>query len=233
MRCLGLCLMFVLGGVVSAGCGSSSDAPDELASVCPPGPCDLVAQDCTHPDDACYFAEPAGGGEAAPMCLGQGAGEEGDPCMLPNDCVTGLLCIGPTGEMGTCRGVCCLNADDGCSPGLECLIPIAGPGPSDTGVGACAVPDECDLLMQNCAGAADCYPSVKEGVAVCVAGGQLVEGDACEFANDCAGGLICTEGECTRICDRSESGESGCDEDQVCVELLGFPSTVGVCDPPS
>jgi hypothetical protein len=235
MISLRFCLVLLLTSALPGwGCGGGSDggAEDGAVSICPPGPCDLVAQDCADEAHGCYFAETTGGDGPEPLCIGAGEGEEGDPCMLANDCVAGLLCIGPTGDMGTCRGACCLGADDGCASGLECLIPISAPGASDTGVGACAVPDECDLVLQDCEGAAACYPSVKEGVSVCVAGGEHGEGDPCEFANDCTGGFACTDGECTRLCDRSEGAEDGCEDGQTCVELIGFPSTVGVCDPP-
>lgn len=222
------------GGPVDGGgdanMGQTDGSVDGGVAVCPPGECDLAAQDCGS-GQGCYFAAGADGGAVSPMCATEGMGALGTECMDANDCSAGLFCLGPTGMMGTCRGVCCLGSDDPCPSGTECLIPVTAAGPSDTGVGACAVPNECDLLGSDCGPSEGCYPSIKPGVTVCVAGGDLTEGESCNLANDCAPGLICTDGECTKLCDRS-GGTSGCDATQDCVELIGFASPVGVCDPP-
>ncbi|MFW5875099.1 MAG: hypothetical protein ACOCXM_00040 [Myxococcota bacterium] len=227
------------GGSPFRDAGGDAAPADAGVAVCPPGECDLAEQDCEGADEGCYFAEPADGGAAAPMCAVEGPGGDGDECMDANDCGVGLMCVGPTGMMGTCRPVCCLGSDDPCpvedgGTALECLIPVAGAGENDTGVGACAVPNECDLLDQAACGMGEaCYPSVKPGVTVCIGAGQLTEGQACDFANDCVAGLACTDGECTKLCDRTETGEgTGCTASQACVELVGFDASVGVCDPP-
>lgn len=218
-------------GMLDAG-GDAATDDGGVPSICPPGECDLANQDCADPAEGCYFAEPADGGVAEPMCATAGDGALGSDCMAANDCEEGLLCIGPTGMMGTCRAVCCIGSDEPCPTGQECIVPVAAPGPEDTGVGACALPNECNLLAQDTCGAGEgCYPSVKPGITVCIAGGTLAEGAPCEFANDCVSGFACTDGECTKLCDRS-SDPSGCAATQTCVELIGFPDSVGVCDPP-
>ncbi|MFW6051482.1 MAG: hypothetical protein ACODAU_09925 [Myxococcota bacterium] len=227
-------------GLGLAGCGGSDgssgdagvDAGAPEPAVCPSGECNLVDQDCGE-GLGCYFAETGDGGDPSPVCAPtpDQDGAEGDPCMDANDCQEGLLCIGPTGMAGTCRTVCCIGEDGGCTGDESCLIPVAAPGPGDTGVGACAVGDACDLLEQDCGEGEGCYPSVQPGVTVCIAGGELQEGAPCDFANDCAPGLACTEGECTKLCDRTD--DSGCTiSSQDCVTLVGFDAPVGVCDPP-
>ena len=180
--------------------------------------CNVVAQDCTD-GDGCYF------GEAGADCFPAGDVKCGDACVNANDCRAGTLCVD---NPGRCLPFCELG--EPCPGDAQC----AGLQGRDD-VGVCSLPVQgtsCDVLAPDCPEGEACYVVSANEECTPPSGANAGDGEACEFANDCAPGLLCVQGEdtgliCLKACptDGSVMCESG-----PCAALDGLDG-VGVCVP--
>jgi hypothetical protein len=144
----GRCAATCASGASSCSCdtGAFSDVP--TAGVCSQG-CDLLAQDCANPTDACYYI----GGGATCAAPTPDAGAPGEPCSFVNQCVEGSVCStlgSPTPDQNACTLLCAASgASFACADVLGAsftCIDLALPEHPD--VGLCV---DCNVYPSYCA----------------------------------------------------------------------------------
>jgi len=187
-----------------AACGGG----DELLIIDAAPPIDLQCESCNpishsgcFSDQRCsYIHDDAGGtfgacGHASPTCVPEGSLAPGASCTisagLPDDCSAGTFCV-----HGTCRQVCLSG-----SPATACTSGACWFSEQLLGVtyGTCAPP--CDPLANECPAGEGCYLLHPSGEGGCVVAGEVLEGNACQKAEDCVAGTMCGQHVCRRICD--------------------------------
>lgn len=172
--------------------------------------------------------EPVGLGEACEFINGGASGED--------TCDEGLMCWGEPGEcLALCGGTPAMAE---CPEQSACTI-------SNGGAVAVCLPS-CDPLLDECGEAQACYPVGPEAFGCAPAGGAG-QGEACQFINSCAQGLMCAGGDivagcnaagcCTAFCDTGDPTDDCADtgEGMACVPFFaegmapaGYES-LGVC----
>lgn len=90
-----------------------------VAGVCSATTCDLFAQDCVNPLDACYP-------DVSPFCAPAGASPEGDTCTEQHDCEKRLACMADVTAMPKCTRLCQSGVE--CSSDQDCTMQPAGYG---------------------------------------------------------------------------------------------------------
>jgi hypothetical protein len=181
------------GSVVDADVdGGAIDAsPDggllDDAGFCDESPCRLVAPQCgCLAGAACY---PAGTGA---RCALPGTTPVGEPCLTHLDCLPGLGCVANAPDPTVtrlCRRLCLV--------GLDCPSGTCATGSVER-AGVCT--DECDPLTDTgCSAGLSCYLITVERVddmatvraAACAEAGTAADGEPCDEATRCQGGLVC------------------------------------------
>jgi hypothetical protein len=231
MRALGL--VFVL---CTAACGGSdvADAPDappapDADTTCPsppPDPCDPVLNCGCGLGEKCSRQN----GVDTPACVPAGTKPPGELCGNESECAPGTVCASIGGESRCLRW--CDEANP-CPDGEACYISVLST-PSNVEIGT-ACGQTCSLLDQDCDLAPHgCYGATVHDVAeegICTDAGTLVQGDQCDFANDCAVGFTCIDdtgggaSTCAQYCDRDAPA---CPGGLSCNELAGHTQT-GIC----
>jgi len=186
--------------------------PAGAYSKTPADECDLIDQDCTNTMLGCSLTDQGA------QCLPRGEATCGFPCERVNDCAPGLVCVG---EPFACRALC--RPGDPC-PGNTICRDFSG----RTDVGFCPVP--CSVVAPDCPGGDACYLLLGRMECAPTAGPGLLEGQPCDFGDECAEGLICQDAgdrRCVQPC--TTDGEFTCaDEAKVCSPLTGL-DPLGVC----
>ena len=201
------------------------DDPCAFYAGCPPdmetGPieCDLFAQDCPKGEKCMPWANDGGPLWNATRCspVADDPDAPGEPCTVEgsgvsgiDSCDVGVMCwdVDPRTDEGTCVAMCtgspedpqCAAPEETCVSGADGLIALCY--------------DTCDPLDPTCPAGSSCYPSpVGEPVLVCqpTTGEDIPYGEACDFSNSCAEGLVCLDASlfpaceglscCTEFCD--------------------------------
>jgi hypothetical protein len=223
----------LLTGLLFAACATSDptgdadatttdDAAAEVAGGCaftpPEGwPCDPVCDTGCAEGQTCTWTNGAFG------CLEAGAAGLDEACSPDGPTCASGACLTPSGGgPAVCRAFCVDHED--CPDTRPCDGVLQSDGP----VMACGDPlSSCDVLLQDCAGAAGCYLSQKG--AVCLPPGQLLDGAACHYTNDCRPGSGCVvidaQTTCAPLCDLAEPfSDGGCEV--ACPETFGEVSGV-------
>jgi hypothetical protein len=238
------------GATSSSSVASSSSASSSGAGAAPltcpassapystldKGTCDLLAQNCTNPGEAC---EPASvSGVFKPKCV-QNDGLKGvkTPCSASSECQGGLYCV-----FGLCSPVCCPATNEPCEGGT-CNIEFAGET-NNYGAGEhirlCSFLVQCELLTASaCAAGTECHvQDAATGLSLCVPpnGANVQEGGACQYINDCGDMQECFGGVCRYYCRVSDAGAGtpglgGCIDGQTCLEADYGVDDVGICQP--
>ncbi|MGF1469015.1 MAG: hypothetical protein ACFCGT_23055 [Sandaracinaceae bacterium] len=219
------------GSVDGAVEGDAAAEPDmgSAGQECGPtvGECEFGVRGSCGAGMACVLVGSSmDGWETA--CTNEGAGGLGAPCASggANQCQDTLSC-----DRGACRAYCCVDSPEDCQPGEFCL----GIGNAD-GAGQCRTASDCDPIDQsggclNDDPTAGCY--VLGAGTDCLEPGDAIEGEACEFSNSCAPGLICVggagAGTCRTLC-RTQDPEPRCAGDFTCAGIEG-QTEYGFCNP--
>lgn len=212
------------GGGIDSGMMMGTDAGIDAggggACTGPTGACNALEASSCGAGMACVIS-----GSSATMwetvCIMAGAGTQGSACdpTMQGQCAEGFQC-----NDNVCQELCCDTSD--CNPGDFCGL-VAG-----ADLGFCSTPDDCDLLAQTgCGMGQGCYPS--SGGLSCLGAGDLAEGAACMFTNDCLPGFGClgpTGGAaaCRAWCDMAAMPTT-CPMGFACTGVTGLP--VGACTP--
>jgi hypothetical protein len=220
------------GGGTPVTCPASSDDYSTLGM----GTCDLLAQDCANPAEAC---EPASvNGVFKPKCV-EGDGLKGvkTPCSASSECQGGLYCV-----FGMCSPVCCPETNAPCEGG-SCNVEFSG-DTNNYGAGnyilLCSFLVQCQLLVADaCAAGTECHvQDAGTGLALCVPpnGANVPEGGACNYVNDCGDMQECYGGACRYYCRVSDGGTGtpglgGCPSGQACLAVDYGVEDVGICQP--
>lgn len=204
-----------------------------IGSRCVTGECDLVTQDCA-PSSKCGFARPPDAGAPQRVCVPDGTREEGQSCsgdQLSNDCRRGLTCaqrsFGDGGSELVCRRFCFSSAT--CTSPQICYALVNVPDIREIPLTCESPPGGCSLLTQNCGRQNEaCYPGVSNPL--CFPEGQIPNGGACTFSNDCRKGSACFNDRCRPIC-AAPSGTPACEAGITCHEIAipGLDGGVGAC----
>jgi hypothetical protein len=188
--------------------------------------CDLLRQDCSA-GEACRYLIMMEGEDPRGLCEPAGTATVGMPCMrdaaggVADTCAEGLICV-----EGTCRQYCCDGNSADCPVGQFCL---GGPGD----VALCTQGAACNVFDgTGCTNPAEaCYLARSDRS--CFSRGDIAEGSACMFLNDCVPGHACVgdPGACRRLCDPAMMG-ADCPAGGTyrCAGLSGVTG-VGVCIP--
>jgi hypothetical protein len=193
----------------------------------PESNCDPFAQDCPEGEKCVAYAANAGSWDANKCVPVLGTGQPGDPCIYDgvltstDDCGSDSFCFNADDRgQGTCTAFCQGTADvPECQDGSTCYIG------NDGSLTLCLA--LCDPLLQDCEPGLGCYWLNNTTVA-CVEAGQAALGDACEWLNGCAPGLLCVDGAllptcegggdcCTSFC---ELANPACEPGSECVPLF-------------
>jgi len=230
-------------------CNDNSDCASSACQAIGKGPYSEVLA-CGSAQSACDPFKPLAGCENNMVCfyqqnteLGvcmdqQQKNKAGSPCDCTNCCEPGAACIVSDGEQ-FCAKLCAPDGGEGPSCQETC-----DEGQNNktigTGINACIStsgggnnggpdPIPCDILKQDCEGAAQACYSTNKGDQ-CLAKGNKPKGGACENANDCAPGTTCVANKCKAVCDPNKKlNNENCDVTQFqCTKLNG--STGGYCD---
>ncbi len=157
-----------------------------LPDASPGGPCNPVSQTgCALGFKCAYILDDPGTGARHVGCAPDGTAAIGDACTEAivagetDSCAAGGDCY-----RGTCHDICTTISDD-CVDGLCITFVDALGNPVEIQI---CLPN-CDLLLQDCAGAGEgCYIASEP---VCVGAGSVPTGDPCSFVNSCLPGSIC------------------------------------------
>lgn len=200
-----------------------------IGSHCVYGECDLVAQDCPS-GSKCSFARPFDGGRAVRQCMPNGSRTEGQTCLgdsVGNDCERGLTCsprgFADGGSELICRRFCFSSST--CRSPQICYALVSIPTIPDIPLTCENPPSGCSLLGQDCPRVGEaCYPGQSQPL--CFPEGQIQNGGACFFSNECRRGSACFNGRCRIMC-AFPSGNPGCTGAAVCREATGVPGVDG------
>ncbi len=205
----------------------SPDAGELCASV-PPGYaascCDLWQQDCPMGDKCVPFANDATGTWSGVRCtevaddpaaLGESCQVEGSAVSGIDDCEFGTLCmfVDVQTSVGTCVAMCGgTQIDPICPEQTSCFV--TGDGVLNLCLSAC------DPFAGPCGTAAACVPSEEGFVCMPHVPEPVGDGVGCNYAEDCAPGLACVDGELT-----------SCDDERCCTTLcdLSVPDPNSQC----
>lgn len=133
-----------------------------------------------------------------------------------DDCAIGLVCEtggAPTGEL-RCRKLC--TATSQCASGQVCST-LASTVPAS---GYCLPEAGCTLDGAECGAGKSCvFVAAAEAparITYCKFNGPANVGEACRFGSDCGPNLMCTSGQCRRICSITRPCDAG-----TCFEYAG------------
>ncbi|MGB8223745.1 MAG: hypothetical protein WCF10_14255, partial [Polyangiales bacterium] len=91
--------------------------------------CDPLAQNCPDAAKACYLNPSGGAAQCANPFLGQGSGQQGDPCTYVNGCAKGYGCALNDDPVNATGVTCAFYCDSTGTSGPACSD---GPGASFT-----------------------------------------------------------------------------------------------------
>ncbi len=213
----------------TTGADSSADAQKDSAPPrvdsgrpgnCSPvkGDCDIVAQDCPPGQGGktqeCVVT--TNGGTPSTVCVAAQASQQlpqGHACCpsdTENPCLPGLTCVGSACTDGgaptaRCTPACCKGDDSIC--GKSDPEGISGSCDLTLYMGNVEVNDVCSYRerckpfgVEPCKSGEACLVEDSTGTATCITTQGKAIGESCNFANDCADGLMCIGGADGGIC---------------------------------
>jgi hypothetical protein len=213
---------------VSADAG---DAPPDLAdprtvtdAAAPPPAPDPGAMSC--------HIRPASTGVVT-SCEPFGASGDGDACNDSTDCEAALACVDVNNKT-VCRPLRCA-LPIACPPGTfyrEAPLRADGVTRTDLLVPVCVPDDHCEVLAATnpCPAGEVCTVVGTAGETSCVVPGRAGPGDACDDANRCGDGLVCTKHKntCVKLCHigmaKDECMGGACEGGN-----NSLPDNIGVC----
>lgn len=216
------CLQIANGGALSSitACGATQSACDPLD-----------ATNSCGPGMACYM-QPNG---LTDCQVTKQSGKQDDACDCPNCCAPGLTCV-TFEEQQVCGQTCSIDEAPSCQDcenGYKTIDTILGactPKAAESGTtDGGTEPEACNIVAQDCAGAAQgCYSTDKGDV--CLAKGNMKKGSRCKNVNDCEPGTTCVASKCKAVCDpNNPQNDENCDVTQfLCAPLQN--SAGGYCD---
>lgn len=187
----------------------TSNSWDWTSDIVSP-PCDVHDQDCPE-DEKCVFS-----GEGTtfvettcvPILGDQQPGEDctwGGIEVASDDCAVGSFCVDLDWQDGDPAGECqayCAESEPACAPEQFCVF-WGQDGPA-------FCEERCNPLVQDCKAGHACHFATTDFSCVPIVDARPA-GDPCEFAAQCAGGLLCMSAAalpscvgdscCTRLCD--------------------------------
>lgn len=185
--------------------------------MAPPPTCNTYDEDCEEGQKCMPWADDGGSAWNALKCVDiTGDGSHGDPCTVEDNGLSGIddcglhhMCWGidPDTLMGHCIAFCDGTPEQpSCAPAnTTCVIA------NNNTLNICL--PTCDPLVQACPEGEGCYPS--DNGYICAPNSASedsgLEGDACNFINNCQPGFACTDAEnllgcmanacCSPVCD--------------------------------
>lgn len=210
-----------------AGGGDTATAPDAVTptdggdTFSPVGGCDPISgSGCDDPTTHCAYDA-----NNEKTCATSGNKQPGEACGGADRCA-----VGECYDLGAgflCHAYC--ETAEHCGDDEECAT--LGNAPFKL----CAPRAEraaCHLLQQDCAGENEaCFFVESEGAPVCFTTNNKAEGEACEFANDCAAGLVCVNDACHPLC--GTEGAPACADATASCQNFYSEQQAGVCIPPA
>jgi hypothetical protein len=216
------------------------------------GACDLVQQNCPSGQQCEVQVD---GGATVAVCAPASSGSSpiGGKCATTGDCVPGCECI-----QQRCAPYCCMGQDQECKQSVPegyigtCSINVQYQGAMPNGL-VCSYAGGCQpfgimpcaqgsaCLVEDMAGKSDCN-------AIFMPPGKMA-GQACQYKNDCAEGLMCVGGGpdggtiCMWMCYKPPgpfdagiatlgAGKGGCPNGKTCsIGIQGLPTWLNVCTP--
>ena len=178
------------GGTGAADATVSSSVSSSGGGGSPAQPCVLTSVGTCGIDMKCSIVN-ASTGETG--CVDAGARPAFAVCLEDSECEEGTFCDGFT---SVCKPFC--TSATTCGLGL-CIDATSEAGPIP---GASVCTANCDpQTVEPCAlGGVTCYYDGPIHQFDCIASVGKSEGEACEFINDCDGGLLCFKNVCDPWC---------------------------------
>ena len=228
-----------VGGSGNGGSPPLEPCPSEVSDV-PQIECDLYLQNCPN-GGTCDIGEGDPSNqtyEPVAMCFAQdGLKGIGDSCTEPAECEAKLTCVG-----NKCSPFCCPENPDSCGGGTCSVdVHLFDSEGNDSGFlfKGCSFAPTCDLFTPGSCEAPgeSCYLTGK-GQTGCSQTGDLDDGAACVYLNDCLAGMACigsAEAFCHFLCQEGSEaqppGMGGCPAGQTCNTALtsGFEG-LGFCE---
>jgi hypothetical protein len=235
-------------------------APVDAGGHCSPakGECDIVLQDCP-PGNECV-ADNAGRTACEPVQVSQQL-PMGRACCpaAANPCLPGLTCVGNAcsdggPKTGRCSPACCKGDDQACGKsdpeGISgaCDLTLVGPDANTPLHDVCTYRQRCKpFKTEPCKAGETCLVEDEVGSATCVDSFGLTNRERCDYANDCADGLVCLRkgdgGICHTVClipgsvhpfdasvEDGGPGTGGCPAKERCdLHVADTPSWFGAC----
>ena len=213
------------GGSSEGGSPPLTPCPSEVSDV-PQDECDLYLQTCPN-GGTCDIGNGDMTGETympVAMCFEQdGLKGIGESCSQAAECGAKLTCVG-----NKCSPFCCPEHPDSCGGGT-CTIDVHLQDSMGNDSGfifkGCSFAATCELFTPDACEAADesCYLAGK-GQTGCAQTGDIDDGAACVYSNDCVEGLACigpnNASFCHYLCQEGSeaqpAGLGGCPAGQTC-----------------
>ena len=201
-------------------CGSETTLPSgDKAKFCVPKPpkCDLFAQDCEKPEEACTLEQ------NGTLCVKPGEEILGAKCAAVDDCKKELVCVSDK-----CHQPCSLKSGGG-DPKCKDICDYGFGTLEDNVLGVCTLyeKDECQLLGGTCDGGKSC---IFDGTHTkCATAGTTEVGAACTSAEDCVATATCFAEKCRSLCNPKDATHAECENPlSPCPALVG--TNAGYCD---
>jgi hypothetical protein len=193
--------------------------------------CDPFLQDCPDGEKCVPYASTGGTWDAFKCVPVTGEQATGEPCSYAgaveasDDCDENGGCWSVQeleGEwVGTCHAFCQGSADDPeCPEGSSCFI-------GGSGLPAYCIPT-CDPVAQDCGLGLGCYFDGSD-FDCAVSPQNIPAGEPCEFINDCAPGLVCSDPELLPTCNGASCCVLFCNLDLGDTQCDATPGTT--CQP--
>jgi hypothetical protein len=204
--------------------GDSSAASDAAAT-------DSSAADEPKTVEACYLKPSPFGIQTA--CAPVGAGADGSPCQDSSECGALLACVDVDGK-SVCRQLRC-ELPPQCPAGTfyqETPLRVSGATSTDFKVPVCLPNDHCAILaaVNPCSGGEVCAIVGSKGETTCIFPGMRKERDACDEANRCGEGLVCSKfsNTCFKLC-HIDTGKQECPGGACQGGNQSIPDKFGIC----
>jgi Cys-rich repeat protein len=160
---------------------------------------------------------------------------DGDIDCADSDCAGDPACAPPLED-------CANGVDDDGDGDVDCSDVQCVREPICNGGGCNGFNCPCDVLLQDCASAADrCYPGGPDSAdGQCYPTGGMSLGDACveppvDTPDSCTAGLLCiyeAENDPTGVCRAICAGSADCAAGELCFALFPAPTNFGICHTP-
>lgn len=195
------------------------------------GECDLLQQDCPA-GNTCAPVDGDAGAMTTECIPANGLKPIGELCAGQNECQAGLFCV-----FDRCSPVCCNGENDQPCDGGACNLHLSLTQDTDEFMWVCTYLEPCEpLVADTCPDDQQCQIE-QEGVMSCLppSGANKMEGEDCNFNNDCGSQQACIQDICRWLCWTDNMGEApglgGCPMNQTCQAANTGFQNLGFCIP--